>query len=70
MVSYTRARAESVDVECRVGLMERGERMLVLIVGALLDLLVPAIWVVALGANATAVHRIVHTWRATRGVLR
>ena len=31
MVSYTRARAESVDVECRVGLMERGERMLVLI---------------------------------------
>ena len=70
MVSYTRARAESVDVECRVGLMERGERMLVLIAGGLLDLLVPAIWVVALGANATAIHRIVHTWRATRGVLR
>ncbi len=70
MVSYTRARAESVDVECRVGLMERGERMLVLILGALLDLLVPAIWVVAIGANVTAVHRIAHTWRATRGVLR
>jgi len=70
MVSYTRARAESVDVECRVGFMERGERMLVLILGALLDLLVPAIWVVALGANATAVHRIAHTWRATRGALR
>jgi CDP-diacylglycerol--glycerol-3-phosphate 3-phosphatidyltransferase len=70
MVSYTRARAESVDVECRVGLMERGERMLVLIAGALFDLLVPALWVVALGANATAVHRIAHTWRATRGVLR
>ncbi len=70
MVSYTRARAESVAVECRVGLMERGERMLVLILGALLDLLVPAIWVVAIGANVTAVHRIAHTWRATRGVLR
>jgi CDP-diacylglycerol--glycerol-3-phosphate 3-phosphatidyltransferase len=70
MVSYTRARAESVGVECRVGLMERGERMLVLIAGALLDVLVPALWVVALGANATAVHRIAHTWRATRGVLR
>lgn len=70
MVSYTRARAESVDVECRVGLMERGERMLVLIAGALFDLLVPAVWVVALGANATAVQRIAHTWRATRGVLR
>jgi CDP-diacylglycerol--glycerol-3-phosphate 3-phosphatidyltransferase len=70
MVSYTRARAESIDVECRVGFMERGERMLVLILGALLDLLVPAIWVVAIGANATAVHRIAHTWRASRGALR
>ena len=38
--------------------------------GALFDLLIPAIWVLALGANATAVHRIIHTWRATRGVLR
>ena len=44
-----------------------GERMLVLIAGALFDLLIPAIWVLAIGANATAVHRIVHTWRATRG---
>jgi CDP-diacylglycerol---glycerol-3-phosphate 3-phosphatidyltransferase len=70
MVSYTRARAESIEVECRVGFMERGERMLVLILGAFLDLLVPAIWVVALGANATAVHRIAHTWRASRGALR
>jgi CDP-diacylglycerol---glycerol-3-phosphate 3-phosphatidyltransferase len=70
MVSYTRARAESIDVECRVGFMERGERMLVLILGALLDLLVPAIWVVALGANVTAVHRIAHTWRASRSALR
>lgn len=70
MVSYTRARAESVGVECRVGLMERGERLLTLIAGALLDLLVPAVWVVAVGANVTAIHRIVHTWRATRGVYR
>jgi CDP-diacylglycerol--glycerol-3-phosphate 3-phosphatidyltransferase len=70
MVSYTRARAESVGVDCRVGFMERGERLLVLILGALLDLLPPAVWVVALGANATAVHRIVHTWRAAEDVVR
>ena len=44
--------------------------MLLLSAGALFDLLIPAIWVLALGANATAVHRIIHTWRATRGVLR
>ena len=70
MVSYTRARAESVGVDCKVGFMERGERILTLIVGALVDLLVPAVWVVAVGANVTAVHRIFHTWRATRGIYR
>ena len=70
MVSYTRARAESVGVECKVGLMERGERLLLLIAGALADLLVPAVWLVAVGANATALHRILHTWRATRGIYR
>jgi CDP-diacylglycerol--glycerol-3-phosphate 3-phosphatidyltransferase len=70
MVSYTRARAESVGVECRVGLMERGERLLVLIAGALFDFLVPAVWVVAVGANATAVHRILHTQRTTRSIFR
>ncbi len=70
MVSYTRARAESVGVECRVGLMERGERLLVLVAGALADLLAPAVWIVAIGANATALHRIGYTWRATRGIYR
>jgi CDP-diacylglycerol--glycerol-3-phosphate 3-phosphatidyltransferase len=70
MVSYTRARAESVGVECRVGVMERGERMLVLLAGALFGVLVPAIWVVAIGANATALQRIAHTRRATQDVLR
>lgn len=70
MVSYTRARAESVGVDCRVGFMERGERLLALIAGALADLLVPAVWVVAVGANVTAIHRIAHTWRATRRIYR
>jgi CDP-diacylglycerol--glycerol-3-phosphate 3-phosphatidyltransferase len=66
MVSYTRACAESLGVGCEVGFMERGERMLVLIIGALAGLLVPALWTIALGANLTAVHRIVHTQRVTR----
>lgn len=70
MVSYTRARAESVGVDCRVGLMERGERLLVLIAGALLGGLFPAVVVLAVGANLTALHRIGHTRRLTRGVLR
>ena len=68
MVSYTKARAESIGVECNVGMMERPERMICLIVGALFDLLEPALWVLAILANATALQRIAFTRRAVRGV--
>ena len=66
MVSYTRARAESIGATCEVGLMERGERMIVLIAGALFHLLIPALWLLALLTNLTAVQRIYHTWRLPR----
>jgi soluble lytic murein transglycosylase len=66
MVSYTKARAESIGVECTVGVMERPERLICLIAGALLDLLEPALWLLAILANVTALQRIVFTWRATR----
>ena len=45
--------------------MERPERMICLIVGALLDLLEPALWVLAILANVTALQRIVFTRRLT-----
>jgi soluble lytic murein transglycosylase len=67
MVSYTKARAESIGVECTVGMMERPERLICLIAGALLDRLEPALWVLAVLANLTALQRIVFTWRAVRG---
>jgi soluble lytic murein transglycosylase len=66
MVSYTKARAESIGVECNVGMMERPERMICLIGGGLLDLLEPALWLLAVLANLTAIQRIVHTRRAAR----
>ena len=66
MVSYTKARAESIGVDCHVGFMERPERMICLIAGSLSDLLEPALWALAVLANLTAIHRIVFTWRATR----
>jgi peptidoglycan lytic transglycosylase len=68
MVSYTKARAASIGVECTIGFMERPERMICLIVGALGDLLEPAMWVLAIFANLTALQRIAFTWRATRHV--
>lgn len=66
MVSYTKARAESIGVECNVGMMERPERMICLIAGALLNLLEPALWLLVVLANLTALQRIVYTRRAAR----
>jgi len=66
MVSYTRARAQSIGLKCEIGLMERPERMIVLIGGGVLHLLTPAVIVLALLTNLTALHRIVHVWRVTR----
>ena len=66
MVSYTKARAESIGVECNVGFMERPERMICLIAGAVLDVLEPALWVLAVLANLTALQRIVFTRRIMR----
>jgi CDP-diacylglycerol--glycerol-3-phosphate 3-phosphatidyltransferase len=66
MVSYTKARAQSIGVRCEIGLMERPERMIVLIAGAALALLTPAMAVLALLTNATAIHRIVYVRRAAR----
>jgi CDP-diacylglycerol--glycerol-3-phosphate 3-phosphatidyltransferase len=66
MVSYTKARAQAIGVECEIGLMERAERQIVLIAGGLFDLMSPALWVLAVLVNLTAVHRILHTRRLTR----
>jgi len=46
--------------------MERPERMIVLIAGGAFHLLMPAVIVLAFLTNLTALHRIVHVWRATR----
>src|SRR5918995_616477 len=54
-----------IGVECNVGFMERPERMICLIAGALFDVLEPALWVLAVLANITAIHRIVFTRRMT-----
>ena len=66
MVSYTKARAQSIGMRCEIGLMERPERMIVLIAGGLFHLLTPAIVALALLTNVTAFHRIWYVWRATR----
>jgi CDP-diacylglycerol---glycerol-3-phosphate 3-phosphatidyltransferase len=66
MVSYTRSRAENVIPTCKVGFMERPERVVLLIIGALFDRMAPVLWVIAILANITVIHRMIFTWQETK----
>jgi phosphatidylglycerophosphate synthase len=66
MVSYARARAESLIPQCKVGFMERPERLVLLIIGGLLTKMGPVLWVIAVVSTITVIHRIVYTWQETR----
>ena len=57
LVSYAQARAELVVPDFRVGLFERAERVVVLALGALFGLLVPALWIISLGSAITVAQR-------------
>lgn len=68
MVSYTKARAEGLGAACQGGMLQRPERMVIVILGGLIGVRVLewAVWVVAVLANLTAVERLVRVGRAMR----
>ncbi len=66
MTSYVRARAERHIEGFSVGIMERGERCAILILGALTGYVVVALWAVAIGATITTVQRVVVARRLLR----
>jgi len=67
MVSYSRARAESLIGSCRVGFMERPERLVLVILGALFNRMAPVLWTIAVLSTVTVIHRIHYTWARTNG---
>lgn len=68
MTSYVRARAEGLGLECKVGIMQRSERVVFIAFGAIFHhvTLIIAIAVVAVLANITAVQRLYHIWSTER----
>ncbi|MGH9863248.1 MAG: CDP-alcohol phosphatidyltransferase family protein [Candidatus Acidiferrales bacterium] len=66
MVSYSRARAESIIPLCKVGFMERPERVVLLILGGLFNRMAPVLWTIAVLSTLTVTHRIAYTWRETQ----
>jgi CDP-diacylglycerol--glycerol-3-phosphate 3-phosphatidyltransferase len=67
LVSYTRARAEAINVECKEGFFQRTERIIVLILGLVTGWMLPVLWVLAIFTNFTAVQRILDVRRKTNG---
>ncbi len=68
MVSYTRARAEALIGSCKVGFMERPERIVLVILGALFNrwgVMAPALWVLAVLSTITVINRIRFTYLET-----
>ncbi len=63
LVSYAQARAELVVPGFRVGLLERAERVGILALGALLGLMVPALWIIAIGSTITVIQRFTRAYR-------
>jgi CDP-diacylglycerol--glycerol-3-phosphate 3-phosphatidyltransferase len=63
LITYERARAESLGFQARGGLMERAERLVLLGVGLAFDILVPVLWVMLVLTAFTALQRFVKVWR-------
>src|SRR3984957_10464683 len=66
MVSYAKARAESLVANSGVGFWERPERLALMILGALANRMPIALWILAIGPNITVIHNIVRTWNLTK----
>src|SRR3954468_1610921 len=64
LISYERARAESLGIEAKGGLMERAERFVFLGIGLAFDILVPVLWVMLVLTAFTAIQRFVRVSRA------
>ncbi len=66
LISYVRARAESLKIECRVGLFTRAERVIILALGLLLNQIFIALIFLVVFTFITFVQRVLHVSRATK----
>jgi CDP-diacylglycerol---glycerol-3-phosphate 3-phosphatidyltransferase len=63
LTSYTRARAESLVDKCKVGFMERPERIVLFMIGAFTNRMAAVLWVIGVLSIASVFDRIFYTWR-------
>lgn len=66
LVSYIRARAETVKVDCQVGIFTRAERVVILALGLLINQVIIALAIITLLSLITIVQRLVHVYKQAR----
>ena len=67
MTSYTRARAESLIPKCKVGFMERPERIVLFMIGAFTNRMAAVMWVIGVLSIVTVINRIYYTYLELNG---
>ncbi len=70
LVSYSKARAESLGIECNVGILERPERSIILIVSLLTGFVEVGIILIAVGSHITALQRIFYVYKVSNSNLK
>ena len=68
MTSYTRARAESLIKKCKVGFMERPERIVLFMIGAFTNRMAAVMWVIGVLSVVTVINRVIYTYRELNGI--
>jgi len=66
LVSYIRARAEALGFDCKVGLLERPRRIILLVLGLLSGWILVMLWTLAILTHITALQRLVYVWRQSQ----
>ena len=66
IISYARARAEGLGQECKTGIMERPERLALLILATLTGWLTPILWIMLILTHITVIQRIYHVWKGMK----
>jgi CDP-diacylglycerol---glycerol-3-phosphate 3-phosphatidyltransferase len=69
LIPYVRAKAETLQVPCTIGLMERAERIILLTIGTLFQWMEPVLWILAILTHFTVLQRIYYVWKKLRSPL-
>ncbi len=63
IISYAKARAEGLGKNCHTGLMERPERIMLMILSALTGWVLPVMWILFIFTHVTVIQRVYHVWK-------